>query len=774
MERYNQLADMYLKYQKKRTVLTILGVALASGILFAVLTLYFSNFISQRDRIRAEENYEMVFFPETEEQIAGIINEDFVKDVYAGSYYDAYNGTYIDGSLFVNVKNPYRINKCFETICQEYGVEGQIHDKLASYYLQGDIGEGTYIIFLMFLFLSVIFSIIGVGIIRNSIQLNTLEQVKDYGILRCVGATQGQLKSVIFRMGFLQEMTGIAAGMVLGFLAAVIIGAVSGIKAGIHIVPVLFVLVAFIGDLFFVMTENSKIVKRLSPLAAVRGNFSAKTQKLKRRGKGIFGRIFGVEGEYAYKSLMGNKSRFFKSVASFGLGIAAFIMISVGAASINNMIDRRTEAYGEYQYYICVPVGVMVEAVDINEAKSRMPSYEILEKLAQDDKVEDVKPMYIAWLAAADYEAVLGKYSQEYLDKTYMGDTVKRVIRGREESPKIHNAHIQLIGYDEEEMKAHEELLLEGTLDVSEHGIVIERQIREFPLSDDGSYESMFGKYYTQNDYKLGDTIDILDFERYNSLIAQARKEYEDSGETGKWAEAYCACWRKLREEGAYKTYTVEGIIRHNRDKVSTLNLAAIVPLDNYYAMTGLGEADSNGLKYKMSGFSRKAMNLLYGDEGESGYIESGYVESSYIYEASAVSNLKKSLRYVAMFVVFIVVMSSVNIINTSASNLYLRRGELAQLRAIGVSKRKLCYIVMLEGVITSITANVLGCALGFAGLIPLKQAIIFIFGIDMTYPVAAAVAGIIVSTFILCASIYFPIKRMSNSVLGDLNAGGD
>ena len=38
MEQYHELAKKYLKYQKHRTILTILGVALASGALFVILT----------------------------------------------------------------------------------------------------------------------------------------------------------------------------------------------------------------------------------------------------------------------------------------------------------------------------------------------------------------------------------------------------------------------------------------------------------------------------------------------------------------------------------------------------------------------------------------------------------------------------------------------------------------------------------------------------------------------------------------------------------------
>ena len=64
MENYTKLSIKYLKFQKKRTILTILGVALASGILFVILTLYFSNFINTRDALRKQADYEIVLLPE--------------------------------------------------------------------------------------------------------------------------------------------------------------------------------------------------------------------------------------------------------------------------------------------------------------------------------------------------------------------------------------------------------------------------------------------------------------------------------------------------------------------------------------------------------------------------------------------------------------------------------------------------------------------------------------------------------------------------------------
>lgn len=173
-----------------------------------------------------------------------------------------------------------------ETIEQTYGVKAQLNQQLASYYLQGDTGNDTYIILLMFLLLSFVIAVIGVGIIRTTIQLNTMEQIKDYGILRCIGATQGQLKSVIFRMGCMQELLGILGGVVIGIPIAYLVGLFMNIKVRPHVLPFLYVLIVFIGDLFFVMDENGKLVKKISPIEAVRGQTSG-TRKVKARKQSI-------------------------------------------------------------------------------------------------------------------------------------------------------------------------------------------------------------------------------------------------------------------------------------------------------------------------------------------------------------------------------------------------------------------------------------------------------------------------------------------------------
>ncbi len=773
MEKYGSLAKLYLKYQKKRTILTMCGVAFAAGVLFVILNLYFSNYINQRDNLRKEADYEIVFFPETDEQAANIINDDSIKSAYAGEYYSSngYSTYLIENAIFVNTNNPYKINAVYEKLTAKYSVEGEINNDLASYYLQGDRGDLTYIVLILFLFLTVIIAIIAVGIIRNSIQLNTLEQIKDYGILRCIGATRGQLKTIIFLMGFWQELVGLILGVAMGLPISMIIGVFLRLKVRLHIVPVAFLLVAFFGDLYFVMSENSKTVKKITPVEAVRGNLTTKVKKIKARKRSIFGLIFGTYGDYAYKSLMSNRGRFYKSVAVFGLGTAAFIILSVFSHSVNETNTYVMGVYGDYQIYFYSRQSTMT---DTETAKSSLPSYDLLEKIAKDSCVKDVKQVYNSSMSMVDYDSHIVKYNEDFLNNTTDGTRIKRIIS--ENTPDTF-IYFDVYGYDDDELKDYDRLLIEGTLDVSENGIVIARKMHSYPeYEDDDEYvptaEEMYGKMYVSNDYQVGDKVDIIVNKKRMQEI------YSEEYEKGSYAKVkdsvdvednlHKKCRKRMLEEGQYRTYTVEGIVEYEKDKLNYSGIAVILPLKNYCDMTGFNEEESTGVKYKIDGrMTEDFMNIVETAEEEAG-------GSFYVEAYRMINSMKNVSRYILMFIVFIIVMSSVNIINTSASTLHLRRKELAQLRVLGVSKKGMYRMVLLEGIITALTANLVGNVLGFCSLKPVSKVFIDLFNLNITYPFGAAVIGFIISTLVLCGSLFVQIRRMGNSVLEGLNAGGD
>ena len=736
MENYTRLSIKYLKFQKKRTILTILGVALASGILFVILALYFSNFINARDALRKQADYEIVLLPEQNQDVSALLKQDFVKSAYRGKYYDYYSNTYIENAIYINVKNPYRLDANKETIEQTYGVNAQLNQQLAAYYLQGDTGNDTYIILLMFLLLSFVIAVIGVGIIRTTIQLNTMEQIKDYGILRCVGATQGQLRSIIFRMGCMQELFGILGGIVIGFPVAYLVGLSMSIKVRPHVLPFLYVLVVFIGDLFFVMDENGKLVKKISPIEAVRGQISG-TRKIKARKQSIF----GVQGDYAYKNLMSNKRRFLKTIFAFALSIAAFITIATIFTSFVQMQKQIAPSYGEYQVYF------FNEANDeetIDAVKSVLPNEETFTDIAQNKEVKDVKAVYAATMKAMDFEEFRTHFTENFRQETLEGQIVEQLETSEKYKDKASPVdRVSVIGYGEEEYQEYASYLVQGTLDVDENGIVLVQNV-EATLDegmDDEAYDAIdliaSTVEYPATDYKLGDTI-------------------------------------KLSWGNDKKVYEIQGIVRIDKDKLQTKGFVkCIVPLANYFRMTGLGKSDSTGVKCKLrsdnisASLTSKLVNVLDNSMGDYSYPDA-------IYSGALFSTSISAIKYILAFVIVILCVSSLNIINTTASNLYLRRQEFAQLRAIGVSVRELRKMVMLEGVISVICANIVGDVLGFAVMMPLAKAALVLFMVKLTFPIIGAVIGFVLSVLVMCGSIYIPMKRMTNRIADDLNAAGD
>ena len=139
MDNYKQLALRYLKLNKNRSIITVIGTAITVTVLFALLNLGWSAVLNLRSNIRQEQDYEVVFMTETKEQIDAIIQDDRVKSASVGSYYyyDYDNSVTYDNALYVNFNNPYNMDKLAKEFENMTGVEFDYNGVLAATYLQG-------------------------------------------------------------------------------------------------------------------------------------------------------------------------------------------------------------------------------------------------------------------------------------------------------------------------------------------------------------------------------------------------------------------------------------------------------------------------------------------------------------------------------------------------------------------------------------------------------------------------------------------------------------
>ena len=815
MNNYRQMAVKYLKLNKKRSMVTIIGVAVAVTVLYTMLNLGWCRLLQQRKELREKQDYEIVFMTETAEQVAQLTEDARVKSALVGQYYDYnyYEPVMYENALYINTKHPYRMEKTLEELQNAYGVTGKLNISLAETYMQGGAANMTFVLIIYVLLVSYIFAIFGVGIVRNAIQLSILEQIKDYGNLRCVGSTKKQLKSIVYIQGAILELIGNALGFVLGFLASLIAGYFLKWEVSFHVLPMLPILIAFLGDLYFAMEENCKVIVNMTPVSAIRGEHRIRKEKIKARKWNIFGKLFGVEGDYAYKSLMRNPGRFHKTVWALGVGMAAVMAVMGGTATLRGYADVVDDMSGYYHVYY-------EDALDrydtVSDIQGKLPPAAVFQTVSGMSQVTEAKRLYAAEVLLQDEEANYSHYTEAFLKHTDTGKTLAGHYADRESPYAAFRGGgygitgIICYGYDEMDYARYQQVLVDGTLDVSENGLVLVNGGREWPDSTEGETgmqpDEAGNVQVEYTDYKVGDTIDIVDMAKYRALlekrVEQLTTEYEkeiagldENDEKYDWNcdvlaaeyeedkyDAARQCWEQLIAEGVYKTYTIEGIVSGDVNHAGTgmIDLVGfggcvrfVLPLERYFALTGTDESAVTGMQYHFDVFPEQkfsnAVSAARDGTGDNWFI------TEYPRLTAKIESLQIVGRGILLFVSFVIMMTTFNIINTTASNLHLRRKEFAQLRVIGISKEGLMKMVMLEGVITTLAANIIGIVLGtILSFASFGMVISILYGGRMHFPFTEAVIGIIVSTLILYGSVYIPLKGLKQDMAADLATGGD
>lgn len=198
---------------------------------------------------------------------------------------------------------------------------------------------------------------------------------------------------------------------------------------------------------------------------------NSQKRKIKIRKQSIFGKIFGIEGDYAYKSVMRNPGRFHKTVWALAVGIGGFVAIVGIGNSLSNVIKEET---GRYKYYQVFYETVKDIIKSEEEMRSDLPSAEVLENIANMKEVTEAKRIYSANVFVSDVAAVQEKYNQEYLEETMSGIGRQRIYEqcANSEETEVGEivcnmnilAPICCYGYDEEDYQRYQKVLTDGTL----------------------------------------------------------------------------------------------------------------------------------------------------------------------------------------------------------------------------------------------------------------------------------------------------------------------
>ena len=649
----------------------------------------------------------------------------------------------------------------------------------AAFYPEKDLRESIYTIRLSAWFVAYLFTILGVGVVRNAIQLLLMEQIKDFGMLRCIGATKPQLKSYVYTIGFALEGVGILFGIATGFGIYSVLASRMKWDAGFYGIALALILIAFLGDMVFAMEDCCKVIKHMTPVDAVRGKYKIREEKIKVHGKSVWGILFGVEGDYAAKSLKRNPKRYWISVFSIGMGIAAVCLMVAFETMLEEYAVGAKGNWGTYQF------GVVSFAAADTTAEDQLNHYVFREEqvaLIEGQKnVKKAKPVHAARLHATD-PRILEKHVEMDFRLACPGATwfYYYLPHLEEEGAMMQMAttvisQIDLFGYDEEDYGRLKKYLTEGTLQLSENGVILVGGTSVVVENED----TLNGRQtiMKMTDYQVGDTIEVLDYQRYAEKLQERLQEFAGEENLLEKIRAQYDCYQECLAEGLTRTYVIEGIIERDpniavevdqNDRVDNF-IRLILPLERFTLDTGLSEDYPCGTVFSMKGKSiGNLLDIVYASKPVS-------VDGLRIRYLNVLDEMG-IFRYVILAftggVVFIVVMNLLNMLNITFSNMYLRRQELAQLRVLGMSENRLLYTVLLEGVIIAIGAALIGLLFGYLALYLVRRLINLIFFVELGFPWGVFFLMAICGLVLLCICIVVAVKSvkvtMAESLAGN------
>ena len=242
-------------------------------------------------------------------------------------------------NYYVTFKDGVNISKATHEIQKDLGItDKQISENT---YLLTVMGQGrSNIASSMYLTATVLFALVLVAscvMITNSFNMNVLDRVKFFGMMRCLGASKKQVKKYVMREGLTLSLKAIPIGLITGSLVIeIVIILLRTLNKSLFVDMSIFQF-SFIGIIAGIVVgfltvilaslSPAKKASAVSPLSAVTGNLSLKEDSV---GKNYV-RITSmpIDISMGIHHALASKKSLFLMVSSFTISIVLFLGFSV-------------------------------------------------------------------------------------------------------------------------------------------------------------------------------------------------------------------------------------------------------------------------------------------------------------------------------------------------------------------------------------------------------------------------------------------------------------
>ncbi len=550
-----------------------------------------------------------------------------------------------------------------------------------------------------------------IAVIYNTFHISVVERISQFGMLRCIGATPAQIRSIVMKEAAILSSIGIPVGIFTGtvfmkllfsYIGFLQLGFLNGMRMIISYPVLVLAGVLGLASVYFSAIGPARTAARVSPLEAVQKNDASKTDKAARGKQFVLAqKLLGMEGLFAVRNLKRNKKRFRITAFSMVISIVLFIVCN----GLIDFIKQTTQLSGSQYSYSLMYDG---------------PSKRIEDSVYQDIlKLEAVEHAYNFYnsqvMAVIPKEKINPRYS-ELSEQSY----------SVEEEGGYRTSNNFVSSYGDNSLEALQAKLTSGTINKEsmerENGVIVVQKTST--ITDQGKRLII-----DQTTFKVGDKIKIRSME---------------SNKQG------------------YKTVTVAGITE--QDLLSSSPSESAI----------LGFITTPAVYEKIIGndnFSRIFI-LAYSDRPNkpiTNYLQAltkydgGYNYTDRVAELEQAKNdAMIASIFLYGFMGVIALISFLNIVNTVSTNLILRSKEFAVLKAIGMTQRQMSRMIILEGVCYGVIAGFYGAAIGTAVSYGIHRLFMDAVEIVWTVPwdsIGIAFAGAMITTL---AATLQPMRRLN------------
>ncbi|MDY4997105.1 MAG: ABC transporter permease [Bacilli bacterium] len=322
--------------------------------------------------------------------------------------------------------------------------------------------------------------------IKNSFDISITEKIKQYGMLRSVGATKKQIKRNVFYEATILGIIGIPLGILLGFIASLILIVISnyyladGFTEGLKLefafswLAIIVAIILGIVTIYFSAFRSAKRASKVSPIDSIRNSANIKINPKKIKSPKLIKNIFGMGGEISFKNLKRNKKKYRTTVISIVVSVFVFIALSGFMGLAFQTVENELQL-SDYN--------ISLSADD--------PNNESYNKIIETTNLDNVENYTI--YRNSELSFIGSHYSKEYME-----------FLGVKQNNNDEN-YISIISIGEEQYKKYIKSLGLNYNDIKDKAILVDS---DYVINFDENDKTVT-KYMRQFDFNKGDDIDV-------------------------------------------------------------------------------------------------------------------------------------------------------------------------------------------------------------------------------------------------------------------------